>query len=91
MMAEIYGELLDDLKQDRKSSPIFTHHIDYVNAAHYKRISPYESSGPNQIVVDYIASMTDSYLFPNSSLQVQYKGYFDDDPPRDMSEETQNV
>ena len=98
MMAEIYGELLDDLKLCRKSSPIFTHHIDYVNAAHYKRISPYESSDPHQIVVDYIASMTDNYfidlhayLFPNSSLQVQYKGYFDDDPPRDKNEETQNV
>ena len=81
-----------------KSSPIFTHHIDYVNAAHYKRISPYESSDPHQIVVDYIASMTDNYfidlhgyLFPNSSLQVQYKGYFDDDPPRYKNEETQNV
>ena len=85
MMTEIYGQLLDDLRNERKASPIYTHHIDYVNAAHYKRAIPYEASDPHQIVVDYIASMTDnyfielhSYLFPNSSLRVQYKGYFDE-------------
>ena len=85
MMAEIYGQLLDDLKNERKNSPIYTHHIDYVNAAHYTRVAPYEASDPHRIVVDYIASMTDNYfielhgyLFPNSSLQVQYKGYFDE-------------
>ena len=84
MMTEIYGQLLDDLKTGNQRSPIFSHHIDYVNAAHYKREIPYESTEPNQIVVDYIASMTDSYfielhhyLFPNSDLRVEYKGYFD--------------
>ena len=42
------------------------------------------SSEPNQLVVDYIASMTDDYfidlhhyLFPDSSYQVKYQGYFD--------------
>jgi len=85
MMAEIYDQLLDDLKNSNKTSPIYTHHIDYVNAAHYKRTVPYETLDPNQIVIDYIASMTDSYfielhgyLFPNSKLQVKYKGYFDE-------------
>ena len=84
MMAEIYGQMLDDLTAGNKNSPIFTHHIDYINSAHYKRETPYESSEPNQIVVDYIASMTDSYfielhgyLFPSSDLRVEYKGYFD--------------
>ena len=84
MMSEIYGQFLDDLKNERKSSLIYTHHIDYVNAAHYKRTKPYEASDPNQIVIDYIASMTDDYfielhkyMFPNSSLQVKYKGYFE--------------
>ena len=84
MMAEIYGQLLDDLRSGNRTSPIFTHHIDYVNSAHYKRETPYENSEPNQIVVDYIASMTDSYfidlhsyLFPDSDLRVEYKGYFD--------------
>ena len=85
MMAEVYGQLLDDLKNGNRRSPIFNHHIDYVNAAHYKRDLPYEDSDPHDIVVDYIASMTDNYfielhgyLFPNSPLQVQYKGYFDE-------------
>ncbi len=85
MMAEIYGQLLDDLRQNRKHSPIFTHHIDYVNAAHYQRTVPYEKTEPNQLVIDYIASMTDDYfielhgyLFPNSTLRVKYKGYFDE-------------
>ncbi len=84
MMAEIYGQLLDDLKTNNRRSPIFAHHIDYINSAHYKRETPYEDSDPNQIVVDYIASMTDNYfielhgyLFPDSDLRVEYKGYFD--------------
>ncbi len=85
MMAEVYGQLLDDLKNGNKASPIFSHHIDYVNSAHYKRDIPYEQNDPHDIVVDYIASMTDNYfielhghMFPNSPLQVQYKGYFDE-------------
>lgn len=84
MMEEIYGQLLDDLTQGRKNSPIFTHHIDYVNQIHYRRPVPYEKTEPNQLVVDYIASMTDDYfidlhhyLFPHSGYKVTYKGYFD--------------
>ena len=40
---------------------------------------------PNQIVVDYMASMTDDYctelykhLFPNSNVDIKYHGYFED-------------
>ena len=83
MMANIYGQMLDDLKQDNRRSPIFSHHIDYVNQSKYKRSTSYESTEYNQLVVDYIASMTDDYfidlhhyLFPNSELRVEYKGYF---------------
>ncbi len=84
MMAEIYGQLLEDLKTERRNSPIFTHHIRYVSKGFYKRDIPYEKTEPNQLVVDYIASMTDDYfidihhfLFPDSKLRVEYKGYFD--------------
>lgn len=84
MMEEIYGQLLDDLKANNKNSPIFTHHIDYVNTTPRKREVIYTAQDPNQTVVDYIASMTDDYfielhgyLFPNSDLKVEYKGYFD--------------
>lgn len=84
MMSEMYEKLLDYLTNENKSSPIFTHHINYINKAHYKRETPYEQTEPNQIVVDYIASMTDDYfidlyafLFPESDLKITYKGYFD--------------
>ena len=59
MMAQTYGQLLDDLKQNRTHSPIFTHHINYVNQTHYTRPEPYLRTEPNQLVVAYIASMTD--------------------------------
>lgn len=84
MMKAVYGRLLDDITKGDRTSPVFTHHIDYVNKAHYKRAVPYESGEPNQIIVDYIASMTDDYfldlfarLFPGSDLKIEYKGYFD--------------
>ena len=95
MMAEIYEQLLEDLKQENKYSPIWRHHINVVNRTYYKRNTPYEATEPNQIVVDYIASMTDDYfialhkhLFPNSALQVKYKDYFNEDSRK---EETKNV
>ena len=85
MMQEIYEQMLEDLLQQKKDSPIFRHHIDYVNQTHYQREMPYESTEPNQIVVDYIASMTDDYLidlhrflFPHSNYYVEYTGYFND-------------
>ena len=84
MMAEIYDRLLWDLKEENTTSPIFTHHINYVNQTHYPRQTPYEQTDPDQLVVDFIASMTDDYfielhrhLFPDSPLKVEYKGYFD--------------
>lgn len=84
MMGEIYGQMLSDLKANRAYSPIFTHHIDYVNQSRYRRLRPYEAALPDQLVVDYIASMTDDYLvdlhrylFPDSPLRVEYRGYFD--------------
>ena len=88
MMGEIYGQMLSDLVQGKKSSPIFRHHIDYINNARYSRKVPYGKEDPNQIVVDYIASMTDDYfidlhhyLFPDSSYKVEYIGYFNKENP----------
>lgn len=85
MMGEVYGQLLDDLKKGNKTSPIFSHHIDYINQVYYARRTPYETTEPNQMVIDYMASMTDDYfidlhhyLFPDSEHVVEYKGYFDD-------------
>ena len=85
MMEEIYGQMLSDLKSKQEYSPIFRHHVDYVNQSRYRRDKPYESTLPDQIVVDYIASMTDDYLIdlhrylvPDSPLRVEYRGYFDE-------------
>ena len=85
MMQEIYEQLLEDLQLGKMDSPIFRHHIDYVNQSRYPREGPYEKTEPNQIIVDYIASMTDDYLidlhrylFPDSNYYVEYTGYFND-------------
>ena len=79
MMTAVYGQLLEDLKSKTLTSPIFTHHIREIAR------DGYEKTEPNQLVVDYIASMTDDYfielhevLFPNSSYKLQYRGYFDE-------------
>lgn len=84
MMARVYERLLSDLVNGNFDSQIFTHHISFVNKAHYKRDIPYEKTEPNQLVTDYIASMTDDYfvdlyshLFPNDKPQIEYKGYFE--------------
>lgn len=84
MMSMIYDRLLSDLKKGVKSSPVFTHHIEYLEKPYYKRIAPYAETQPDRIVTDYIASMTDDYfidlfgyLFPDSGLYVSYKGYFE--------------
>ena len=83
-MALMFEKLLSDLKSGKENSPIFTHHIAYVNKSHYNKDKNYLSEEQCQIIVDYIASMTDDYfidlfnhLFPNSKLKIEYKGYFD--------------
>ena len=85
MMQRMYYKLLKDLKEGNTASPIFKHHIDFVNDNHYRTAGPYLETEPNQIVVDYMASMTDDYcaelyeyLFPNSKLHIEYHGYFED-------------
>ncbi len=85
MMQEIYDQLLEDLRLGRTYSPVFKHHIEYIHQTRYPKPVPYEKNEPNQIIVDYIASMTDDYLidlhhfmFPNSGYQVEYTGYFKD-------------
>lgn len=85
MMQNMYHKLLSDLKEGKKNSPVFKHHIDFVQGNHYAAKTPYIETEPNQIVVDYMASMTDDYctelyeyLFPNSDVHINYHGYFED-------------
>ncbi len=55
----------------------------YHKFEYYKGID-YGKEEPNQIVVDYIASMTDDYfielhkkMFPNSEYKIEYISYFE--------------
>ncbi len=85
VMHTLYYHLLNDLKKGNKNSPIFKHHIDFVVNNHYAPLVPYMETEYNQIVVDYLASMTDDYciglyefLYPRSNLKFRYHGYFED-------------
>ena len=84
MMQRMYYRLLKDLKEGNKSSPIFAHHIDFLMSNRYTATDYMEKTEHNQIVVDYIASMTDDYctelykfLYPKSHLNIKYHGYFE--------------
>ena len=76
---------MSDLADNNTSSPIFTHHINFLETkVHYERAVEYVKTEYSQIVADYIASMTDdyfvdlyNYLFPTSKLTIEYTGYFD--------------
>ncbi|GBG58430.1 deoxyguanosinetriphosphate triphosphohydrolase [Sporomusaceae bacterium FL31] len=87
MMSRVYDKLLDDVYSKKYQSPIFKHHINYSILYNYYRHRErgYVQIEPNDIVVDYIASMTDDYfvdlyafLFPESQLSIEYKTYFED-------------
>ena len=84
MFEEVYEKLLGDLTEGREESAIFRHHIEYLarKSRSITRERYVGSTEPNQIVVDYIASMTDSYfmalyahLFPERATRVQLRGY----------------
>ena len=85
MMEQIYERMLADAKSHNKDSFLYKHHIDYIkNLTKYYSEVDYEDNDPNDIVVDYIASMTDDYfvdlyrhLFPGGKYDVKYVGYFE--------------
>lgn len=86
MFREMYGQLLEDAMRDNKKSYLYRHHIKYVNDinAYSRNAAGYEATEPNQMVVDYMASMTDDYfldlyreMFPDSNKVVKYRGYFE--------------
>lgn len=84
MFEELYYKLLDDVNINDNDSIIFKHHINPIGDAlrQYHGID-YSAEEKNQIVVDYIASMTDDYfidlhrhLFPDSKYKIEYEPYF---------------
>lgn len=86
MFREVYYRLLDDLRRHDTSSVVYKHHIDPVReACRYYEDWDYSGEEPNQIVADYIASMTDDYfielhkhMFPDSDKAVEYRSYFEE-------------
>lgn len=89
MFYALYKTLLQQAKDKEKDSILYKHHMEYLKDANqYNDFFDYDAyveSDPNQIVVDYMASMTDDYLielyqhlFPNGKYHVNYVGYFDD-------------
>ncbi len=87
MFACVYAELLKQAKEMKKDSILYTHHIDFLEEQNryrsYFDMEKYLAEDVNQIVVDYMASMTDDYLielyhylFPSGKYAVEYKGYF---------------
>ena len=85
MFNELYYKLLDDVKSKNINSCIYKHHINAIQkSCQYYEDWDYISEEPNQIVVDYIASMTDDYfiglyrlLFPESDEAIEYHSYFE--------------
>jgi dGTPase len=86
MFEMMYEHFLVDIRTKNKNSILFRHHIEFMEKqrGYYEKEKPYIETEPNQIVVDYLASMTDDYfldlfahLFPKSPLKVQYISYFD--------------
>ncbi len=84
MFEGLYERLKHDLADGKKSSPIFTQHVDYINnARRYYSGEDYMETDSNQIIIDYIASMTDDYLvelydyfYPGKS-NIKYYAYFE--------------
>lgn len=87
MFGELYHALLAQAKSMDKNSIFYKHHIRYVediNRYSSGDFIPYREQEPNQLVVDYLASMTDDYfmdlyhhIFPKGKYDVKFKGYFD--------------
>lgn len=85
MFSEMYNYLLNDIKNNNVNAIIYKHHISYIkNGLRFYSDFDYMSEESNQIVVDFIASMTDDYfielhkhLFPKSKHIINYKSYFE--------------
>lgn len=83
MLEKLYLKFIDDIEAGDESSPIFRHHVN--NAFMRYDYEPELAGRIDDVVVDYISSMTDDYfidlfrrLFPDDSLndQVNYVSYF---------------
>lgn len=88
MMEKLYDRFLCDIAEENRDSPIYRHYLldPYVHK-HYFGDGEKLCDTPDDMVVDFIASMTDDYfldvfklLFADDELNGKYKvfGYFDE-------------
>jgi dGTPase len=84
MFARLYERLYSDLTRGDTQSYIYRHHINNVRKqrTYYGATTDYADDDPNQIVADYLASMTDDYFvdlhehyYPGEE-QIAYIPYF---------------
>jgi dGTPase len=90
MFRDLYEQLLADLLSGDRDRLIWRHHVRFVqrHRGYLASTSDYaQTTEPNQVVVDYIASMTDDYfvdlyhqLFPHRERMIEYVSYFKDVP-----------
>lgn len=85
MLEVVFQRLLADARSGNQDSVLYKHHIAYIqDLTHYYSDVQYADHEPEDMVVDFIASMTDDYfidlynfLFPKGKYKVDYIGYFD--------------
>ena len=84
MFRKLYDRCIDDLNKEDRTSPIYKHHIESI-ISNSKDMTEerYMQNTADDIVVDYIASMTDTYfmsvyesLFPDDKCDIDFRGYF---------------
>ena len=86
LFEKVYRRVVNDLKNANKNSPVYKHHIDYIERSNkYYTKQKYSLTELHQIAVDYIASMTDDYFidlyefwFPKAP-KIKYEPYFTSD------------
>lgn len=83
MFEAVYEELLSQAKAREKNSVLYQHHVEYLKKD-VKFQEEYLEEDPNQVVVDFISSMTDDYLialyhemFPEGKYGLPFRGYFE--------------
>lgn len=83
MFERLYQRFLKDVKAGDETSLIYPHHVRFIQErGRYYGTAHYHETEPNQIVVDYLASMTDQYmtelyeyLYPHAP-KVDFVSYF---------------
>ena len=86
MFYELFDLLLKDVTNENRESIIYKHHINLLNTqqGYYMDCPVYEQNKKEDIVIDYLASMTDDYfvelyryLFPKGKYDIRYVSYFE--------------